>query len=46
MYLEDLILESTEQVAKAEAQHHVRWVAQRIDKAAEELSLRYLECHE
>jgi hypothetical protein len=38
MYLE----ESTEWVARAGAQHNVRHLAQRIDKAAEELHFRYV----
>ncbi|KAJ9588344.1 hypothetical protein L9F63_018270 [Diploptera punctata] len=40
MYLEDLVMESMDWVAEAEARHHVRDVAQKIDKAAEQVTLR------
>ena len=40
MYLEDLVMESMDWVAEAEARHHVRELADKIDKAAEEAELR------
>ncbi|XP_069677545.1 cilia- and flagella-associated protein 91-like isoform X2 [Periplaneta americana] len=40
MYLEDLILESTDWAAKEGARNEVQNLAQRIDKAAEEFHLR------
>jgi hypothetical protein len=45
MQVEDLSLESMECIATAEVQDHVQHLAQRIDKAAEELSFRYIFKH-
>lgn len=41
-YVEDMIPESTQWVAKAESQQNVKYLAKGIDKAVEELHLRYV----
>jgi hypothetical protein len=45
MHVEDLSLESMECIAMAEAQYHVRCLAEKTDTAADEFSARYVFKH-